>query len=99
MKYTYTFAFLLVLFAVAIMAPTAAHADGGPMMHILPVFQKPIHGPGDLVPPKNPPYGHHPIACTPPLVLNEHGQCALPGDNTPPDPLPHIRPNGLRVGF
>lgn len=48
---------------------------------------------------KKAPFGHNPNGCTPPLIPNEHGQCSLPGDNTPPDPLPHIRPNGLRVGF
>ncbi len=56
-------------------------------------FGNPIHGPGDLVPPKNPPYGHHPIACFPPLVLDKNGQCTLPGDNTPPSPIQY------RAGF
>ncbi len=53
----------------------------------------PFHGGRDLVPPKHPVYGHHPNGCTPPLVLNKYGQCALPGMNTHPDPRPH------RAGF
>lgn len=97
MKYVFVLV-LFALFALAV-APIGAHADGGPTMHILPVFRKPIHGPGDLIPPKDPDYGNHPVACPPPLVLNEYGQCALPGDDTPPDPLPHMRPHGLWVGF
>lgn len=56
-------------------------------------FNNPVHSGSDLVPPKYPAYGHNPNGCTPPLVLNSHGQCALPGDDTPPDPLPH------RIGF
>ena len=76
---------VLVLLVITLLVATAlpALASG---------FSTPIHGPGDLNPNpfKDP---GHPNACTPPLVLNSHGQCALPGDETPPDPLPH------RIGF
>lgn len=52
----------------------------------------PIHGPGDLNPNPFKTTGH-PAGCFSPLVLNQNGQCALPGMNTPPDPRPH------RIGF
>ena len=78
--------FTLLVFGLLVASALPAMAAGFS-------FNNPVHGPGDLVPPKNPAYGNHPIACTPPLVLNKYGQCALPGDDTPPDPLPH------RIGF
>ncbi len=101
-----TSAFILAL-AILVIAGgvTAAHADGGPEIpraHQIETpdpgvpffFTFPIHGPGDLVIPKfQHNYGDHPEGCFPPLVLNEHGQCALPGDDTPPDPIWH------RIGF
>ncbi len=57
-------------------------------------YDDPVHGPGDLVIPKfQHNFGNHSEGCFPPLVLNSHGQCTLPGGETPPDPLPH------RIGF
>ena len=57
-------------------------------------YDDPVHGPGDLVIPKfRHNFGNNPSGCTPPLVLNQYGQCAMPGDDTPPDPIWH------RIGF
>ena len=92
------FAFILALI-LALAGGQAAHADSDPVFPPnLPILLIddgdffPIHGPGDLMPfPFKDP--GHPNACTPPLVLNSHGQCALPGDETPPDPIWH------RIGF
>ena len=93
-----TSAFVLALAILLATGGQIAHADGGPMIPQQrvngPFFTFPIHGPGDLVIPKfQHNFGDHPIACFPPLVLNQNGQCALPGDETPPDSVWH------RIGF
>ena len=56
-------------------------------------YDDPVHGGDDLGVPKDALYGNNPNGCTPPLVLNEYGQCAMPGDDTPPDPAP------TQIGF
>jgi len=74
---------LLLLLVITLLIATALPALAAGFS-----FDNPVHGGDDLNPNpfKDP---GHPSACTPPLVLNSHGQCALPGDETPPDPLPH----------
>jgi hypothetical protein len=79
---------LLVILVVTLLIATALPALAAGFS-----YANPVHGGDDLVPPKRPAYGNHPHGCTPPLALNKHGQCALPGDDAPPDPRPH------RIGF
>ena len=100
--HTVLFAVLALILALTLSG--VAHADGGPTFKMPPASRltvnhvdsdfpfPPFHGWDDLF--RSPFKKHgHPEACFPPLVLNSHGQCALPGDETPPDPLPH------RIGF
>jgi hypothetical protein len=78
---------------LAILAVTFLIATALPALAAGFSYDNPVHGGDDLIPPKNLTYGNHPNGCAPPLALNRRGQCALPGDDAPPDPPPH------RIGF